>query len=353
MESLEKKQRVIKLLEEKLSQDERREARRDSHAKRQPRPCGITVHTGLGCPLGCVYCYIYDMGFSGSIKPYRLTPLQLTYALAINPHVSVGEWGTLVAVGSVTEPFLKETRELAVRYIDAISTYLKNSVQVSTKVGPPPELQQLERKPDVLISVTDVSGRLEPRAPPPIQRLEAGALYIKNGGNSTLFIRPVVPDVTEREIERLLKIAGDLGYRRVVFGTLRVTVNIAKRLNAFGINVLPYVKKLGRSQTPIHYPKTRLLNVARDMGFDVLPASCASNILTHDQSCALCSWGPCGDVKKLKIDVGDIERYLETRGYRGVEVEVKRLRVVIRGRITRVDKIFLEQSLRVRLVTAR
>jgi|GEM_PF-6610422 len=60
MEAWRAKQRAIKTLEEKLGEGERREAEQDHHAKRLPRPCGITVHTGVGCSLACAYCYIYD-----------------------------------------------------------------------------------------------------------------------------------------------------------------------------------------------------------------------------------------------------------------------------------------------------
>ena len=76
--------------------------------------------------MACAYCYIYDMGFPGSAKPYKLSPLQLAYAVATNPHVAVGPWGTLVATGSVTEPFLPQTRELALGYMKAIAAYLDN-----------------------------------------------------------------------------------------------------------------------------------------------------------------------------------------------------------------------------------
>jgi DNA repair photolyase len=195
MEAWRARQRVIKTLEEELSEEERREARQDHHARRPPRPCGITIHTGVGCPLACAYCYIYDMGFPGSAKPYKLSPLQLAYAVATNPHVAVGPWGTLVAVGSVTEPFLPQTRELALGYMKAIAAYLGNPLQVSTKMPPPPELAEVQGGLDVLISVTDLSGKLEPRAPPPLERLRAGAELIKRGISATLFVRPIVPGV--------------------------------------------------------------------------------------------------------------------------------------------------------------
>lgn len=348
MEAWRARQRVIKTLEEKLSEEERREARQDHHARRPPRPCGITIHTGVGCPLACAYCYIYDMGFPGSAKPYKLSPLQLAYAVATNPHVAVGPWGTLVAVGSVTEPFLPQTRELSLGYMKAIAAYLGNPLQVSTKMPPPPELAEVQVGLDVLISVTDLSGKLEPRAPPPLERLRAGAELIKRGVSATLFVRPIVPGITDRDLTRLLALAAELGYGRVVFGTLRVTKGIVARLRAFGVDVAPYVRELHeRRQTPIRYPKEKFAAVARQMGFEVLPASCATNVVAHGQACALCGWGSCGDVKKLKVDVSDVEEYLETRGYKSVEVSVvEGLKIRINKRLKPIDKIFLEQATR-------
>jgi DNA repair photolyase len=213
---------------------------------------------------------------------------------------------------------------------------------------PPPELAEVQGDLDVLISVTDLSGKLEPRALPPLERLRAGAELIKRGVSATLFVRPIVPGITDRDLTRLLALAAELGYRRVVFGTLRVTKGIVARLRAFGVDVAPYVRELHeRRQTPIRYPKEKFAAVARQMGFEVLPASCAANVVAHGQACALCGWGPCGDVKKLKVDVRDVEEYLETRGYKSVEVSVvEGLKIRINKRLKPIDKIFLEQATR-------
>ncbi|MEM1597722.1 MAG: radical SAM protein [Pyrobaculum sp.] len=351
MEAYRRKIEAARRLRQLISEEERGAAASDHHAKRPPRPCGITVHTGVGCPLACTYCYIYDMGFPGVARPYKLTPLQMAYAIVLNPHVAVGEWGSLIAVGSVTEPFLPETRELALGYIKAFYEHLGNPIQVSTKMPPPPDL--VNYGVDVLISVTDLSGRLEPKAPPPIERLRAGAEIIKKGGNATLFVRPIVPGVTDKEVDRLLSVASELGFRRVVFGTLRVTESIVKRLRAFGVDVTPYLRGLDKSrQIPIKYPKERFVKKARDLGLEVLPASCASNVVAHGQACALCSWGPCGDVNKLKVDEEDVKEYLETRGYKSPYVHFDE-RVLTVSKIGKVDKTFLEQATRVRVVLRR
>ena len=132
IEEFERKLEVKSRLREMLGTDAGI-AERDGHAHRIPRPCGLTIHTGLGCRFGCVYCYIYDMGFTYKPRPYRLTGLQLAYAVASNPSIALGLNGTPMAFGSITEPFMDETTHRTVEYMEAISNYLENPIQFSTK----------------------------------------------------------------------------------------------------------------------------------------------------------------------------------------------------------------------------
>jgi len=58
-EGFERKLELADRLREVLSEEEAREAEGDSHAPRLPRPCGLTVHSGIGCSFGCFYCYVW------------------------------------------------------------------------------------------------------------------------------------------------------------------------------------------------------------------------------------------------------------------------------------------------------
>ena len=329
-----------------LSEEERRAAERDGHAVRRERPCGITVHTGVGCDYGCVYCYIADMGFKPPARPYPLTPLQLAYAIARNPHVAVGEWGSLVSVGSVTEPFLPKTAELAASYLEAIHRWLRNPIQISVKgVAPDHVLKRVAAvNPSVLVTITTLRRwrTLEPGTPSPEERLEMAAKLVKMGVKVTLFLRPIIPGVTDVEAREILAAARDAGIETVVPGTLRVTPRIVKSLAAVGVDLSGRVPRLRgpREQIPIRGTdlKQRVAKAAEELGMKVLPASCAANIWAHDQACATCSFGPCGDVRKLpRVEARHVEEYLEAKGVRA-EAEVSETRIVIRVRRGRLGE---------------
>ncbi|MEL9940719.1 MAG: radical SAM protein [Ignisphaera sp.] len=333
-ELYEKKLRIIERLKSLIGEDGARKASLDSHSKRVPRPCGLTIHTGVGCDYACAYCYIYDMGFPGRVRPYPLKPLEMAYAIASNPYVLPEK--SLLAYGSVTEPFHPITKNLALEYIENVSKWLKPLSQVSTKSfiddGLAKRLSIAEPNISILLSIAtlDKSKELEPRAPDPIKRLEGASIAIKNGLNVTLFVRPIIPSVTDREGEKILAKALDYGIRDVVFGSLRVTERILKSLEARGIDIDAILARIPRAfrgrgdQVTIKESdiKKRLVSTARDMGYRVYPSACSANIASHGQFCNMCSLGPCGDPsRKEKISESDIGDYLEFRGVKRFDIQ--------------------------------
>ncbi len=292
------KKKLAEEIANRLTPDEREAAEADHHAKRPPRPCGMTVHTGIGCSMGCIYCYIYDMGFPGNATPYPLSPLQLVYALLRNPYFIPGPEGTLVAIGSVTEPFLPETREKAMAYIEAIARHLGNPIQFSTKMTLTPEDAERLRRADPGISplVTIITLRhsrvLEPNAPPPEERLETIRTLRRAGLKPILFLRPIIPGVTEEDAPELLREARRSGAAGVVLGGLRVTRGILARLEAAGIDTGEIKRRLprpprGREQVPIVIRdiKERLTREAERIGLPVFPQACMANLYTHGRRC--------------------------------------------------------------------
>lgn len=317
---MESKKRLVGVLERSLSVEEIRRARADSHAKRKPRPCGLTIHTSTGCSYGCLYCYIYDMGFSRTPRPYPLTGLQLAYALVVNESFVMGPHGTLLAFGSVTEPFMDVAKRRTMEYLRVTNSLLGNPQQISVKgVLDSSEVEEFvectKGRIDVLISVTtlDKARVLEPGAPSPHARIDFGAELARAGISVALFVRPILPGVTDSEFAKILGEAERRGIRRVVLGTLRVTETILKRLTASkAVDVdalrsrVPESPRSPRHQVPLRASdlKKKLETEARELGFKVYPAACSSSIDAHSLYCRLCWMGPCG-VESGRVDVDD------------------------------------------------
>jgi DNA repair photolyase len=320
-QALREKERAREELETELTGAEISRARKDHHSKRKPRPCGITVHTGVGCSYRCVYCYIWDMGFPGKPKPYPLSPRELALALAINPYVVPGH--TFAAYGSVTEPFLPETREQAVEYIREVYRRLRLPSQVSTKSvideDLASKLREAEPRLSVLVSVSIIgeeAGKLEPGAPPPEERLMGAGVAIRNGLSVALFMRPIIPGVTDRQARAILGMALNVGIRDVVLGSLRVTPRILEVLSRLGIyippSVLPRMPRNRRDQVTIRAPhlKKSIAELALSLGMRVYPTACSHNVHSHRIPCSRCKYGPCFSSPPLPT-IEEVEEALE------------------------------------------
>ncbi len=345
------KEEVAEELRKVLGPRRARRVAKDPHARRKPRPCGMTVHPGQGCSLGCLYCYVPDMGFPTKPRPYHLSGEELAYALAINPHVVPGR--TLAAFGSVTEPFLPGITEKTLEYFRAVNEWLSLPCQVSTKLIIDKELAielaRAEPKLSILISATTASKAktLEPGAPLPQERVVGGENAVRAGLRADLFLRPLIPGVTtEDDIRELLHLAKQHGLKGVVAGSLRLTQTNIRRLRSAGVNVNELMRLAGLRRPPKHetqVPVTAasLKEVVKEetgrQGLQYLPAACAANILSHGLNCYLCKWGPCGrpspNVKEVEGSI--IEFIKELLRPKDLEVisSQEGLRILIRVKV--------------------
>jgi DNA repair photolyase len=308
---IEAKRRLAAELETRLTKSEIREARRDYHARRPPRHCGMTIHPAVGCSLRCIYCYIEDMGFGWTPKPYPLTGEQLVYALLVNPSFIPGRDGTLIAVGSITEPFQPTVKEKTFEYMQAISEWLGNPIQFSTKMTlTRKDVDRLKRiDPGISPLITIVSlkyyARLEPYAPKPSERLGTIRILRQAGLKPILFYRPIIPGIAEEEYEELLEEAKEHGAIGVVAGGLRVTPLILSRLKTAGIPVEEIESRIKRKLEPkVQVPvdtrdiKQMILAYAGRIDLKAFPEACMANLYTHGFSChPMRHRGLDGDVK--------------------------------------------------------
>ncbi|MEM1644328.1 MAG: radical SAM protein [Ignisphaera sp.] len=356
LELIEEKKRIADEIRRMLSIESIEKAKQDHHSRRKPRPCGITIHTGIGCSITCLYCYIYDMGFPTKVKPYPLTALELVYALAINPYVIPRR--TFAAYGSVTEPFLPETRNKALEYIANVYYWLKLPSQISTKIAIDEELAKKLKKAEprisVLVSITTLNNAmmLERFAPNPLERLMGIETASKYGIPVYLFVRPIIPGITDREIHTIIKFGAEYNVKGVVLGSLRVTHSIIHRLTSIGINVDEILRRVPR------YPKNReqipvksndiirkVMKIAQDYGLKVFKSACMANVDSHNEYCYMCYLGPCGIKKYYNIQDNDIAEFIETLELKVKTINIKsnRIDIVLRGKIGK-EKYFVLKS---------
>ncbi|MEM2320470.1 MAG: radical SAM protein [Candidatus Bathyarchaeia archaeon] len=348
---LELKKKILEELGNRLSEGSRLKASGDHHSRRKPRPCGMTIHTGVGCSYSCAYCYIYDMGFTAKPKLYPLEPEEIAYALALNPYVIQGR--TLAAYGSVTEPFLPETTRRAIDYMREVYRWLRPPTQISTKAILTEEILRGislgDPRTSILVTTVTLSNRrVEPRAPDPVERIKFAGRASMAGFAVSLFMRPIIPGITDAEADKILGLAAENGVKSVALGSLRVTERILANLGRCGANIHEIKGRLARpprgsEQVEVRSAdlKGRIEGIAEDLGLMVFKAACEANVYAHGRHCAMCNMGPCNtSAKPEQIEDGDIIDLLEGLGVQpeGVEVTDTVVKVALKEKL-RDDRI--------------
>ena len=325
---------MVKALEEKRRKKEEllsmvkevEKVRRDWHRKREPRDCGITVHPGIGCDLGCIYCYIADMGFpTDKVEPYPLKGEELALALMLNPSVTPGPYGTYVAVGSVTEPFHPLLLERTSEYLKWLK-WLGNYTQISYKMIMSDEkiekiASNSDEKLSVLVSISSLkkAKTLEPKLPPPETRLEMGEKLLRSGKGVVLFLRPIIPGITDAEVKDILELSLSYNIKDVVLGGLRVTERILRNLQAVGVELEGRLKRIPRGREQVYVNiwdlRKNIEKLAVKLGMRVLYTACDANARHHNEYC----WDSCIFNKELcsslpRIDEMDLREGIEMMG---------------------------------------
>lgn len=277
--------------EETLSKEDKKLALKDPHSKRPPRFCGLTVHFTIGCPYQCAYCYIYDMGFPITPKPYPLSPKQLVYAILNNPNFIAGRFGTLIAIGAVSEPFIFPDK--AYKFLVELSK-LQNPLQFSTKSYISPDLAHKLSKlntsisPLVTIITLNHHDVLEPYAPSPELRLQSIRNLADVGFKVCVFIRPIIMGINDNEVKEIMLLAKDAGAKCVIIGSFRITYSIYNRFENLGLDIavlkkkinLRLLRKFPQKQFVVPLPKSKkneYIRYAHKIGLIPFKSACCAN----------------------------------------------------------------------------
>jgi DNA repair photolyase len=218
-------------------------------------PFDKSVNAYRGCEHGCIYCYARPshaylnlspgLDFETKLFAKPNAPELLREALATPGYVC-----SPIALGTNTDPYQPIEREWKItRQILEVLAEHRHPVSIVTKNA------LIERDLDILadmardklatvyISVTtlngDIARRMEPRATAPHRRLAAMRKLNSAGVPCGVMVAPVVPFLTDAEMEDILEAARIHGAQSAGYTLLR----------------LPYeVKDLFRDWLKTHYP---------------------------------------------------------------------------------------------------
>lgn len=197
-----------------------------------------SINPYRGCEHGCIYCYArpshcylgHSAGLDFETKLYAKTNAAtlLERELAAQSYMPA-----TIALGSNTDPYQPIERERRItRSILDVLARTQHPVGIVTKSG------LVVRDIDILgamaekdlvrvaISITTldrtVARAMEPRAATPAKRLEAIRHLSAAGIPVTVMVAPIVPGLTDHEIENILEAAHEAGARDAGFVLLRL-----------------------------------------------------------------------------------------------------------------------------------
>lgn len=206
-------------------------------------PFSHSINPYRGCEHGCVYCYARPTHAFHDLSP----GLDFESELFAKPDAAAllraelgkkGYKATAIALGTNTDPYQPiEGQWRITRQILELLAETDHAVTITTKSD------RVLRDIDILapmaakgivavaISVTSldpaIHRTLEPRAPRPEKRLAAIRALSEAGIPMHVNVAPIIPGVTDHEIEAILEAARDAGVKTASFIPIRLPHEVA------------------------------------------------------------------------------------------------------------------------------
>jgi DNA repair photolyase len=215
--------------------------------------------------------------------------------------------------------------------------------------------------PLVTIVTLSESRNLEPYAPSPEKRFESIRNMRETGLKPFLFLRPIIPGITEREYKEIIDLAAEYGAIGVIAGGLRVTKRILRELREIGVDTSIIHKRLEipveKMREGVQYDvytsdiKAEISDYVRHKGLLFFPSACMANLYTHNISCwKMRLMGIELSEKPREIKIEDVKSTIEDLGVRAQRIVFSsgELKVYITGK---VDSKLLSEILRSSFLT--
>lgn len=203
-----------------------------------------SINPYRGCEHGCIYCFARPSHAYLGLSPGLDFETKLFYkpdaARLLAAELSKPSYRCkVIALGTNTDPYqplerrLKVTRavlETLAEYRQPVAIITKNAL-VQRDLDLLSEMAK-ERLAMVFVSITtldrDIARELEPRASTPQKRLETLAALASAGVPCGVMTAPVIPALTDHELENILQAASQAGASTAGYVLLRLPREIAE-----------------------------------------------------------------------------------------------------------------------------
>ena len=204
---------------------------------------GRSINPYRGCEHGCIYCFARPthafLGLSPGLDFETKLVAKTNAGVALERELADPVYRPrTIAIGTNTDPYQPiERRYRIMRRILEVLSATNHPVGIVTKsalvlrdldlLRPMAERGLVK----VALSVTTLNRKLaramEPRASTPDKRLETVAKLVDAGVPTSVMVAPVIPGLTDMEMERIMERAAAVGVKNAGYVLLRLPLEIA------------------------------------------------------------------------------------------------------------------------------
>jgi DNA repair photolyase len=208
-----------------------------------------SINPYRGCEHGCIYCFARPTHAFHDLSPgidfeSKLFAKPDAAALLRSELAKPGYSPRSMALGTNTDPYQPiEARWRITRSILEVLAETRHPLTITTKsnrvtrdidiLAP----MAADRLAAVCVSITsltpEIARTLEPRAPHPLRRLAAVRALTDAGIPAYVSIAPVVPGITDHEVEHIVAAAAEAGARGAFFLPVRLPFEVAPLFRAW------------------------------------------------------------------------------------------------------------------------
>jgi DNA repair photolyase len=205
-------------------------------------PFDRSVNPYRGCEHGCVYCYARPthayLGLSPGVDFETRLYAKINAAELLDAELRrPGYRAAVLALGANTDPYQPvEEKQRITRGVLEVLTAFGHPVTITTKsalvLRDVDILQDLARRNLVRVQFSvatldrSIARTLEPRASTPARRLEALRALAQAGVPTGVIVAPLIPALTDPDLETVLEAAAAAGAVHASFNVLRLPLEV-------------------------------------------------------------------------------------------------------------------------------